>query len=161
MGFSGSNEASPTPMKKLARLLRLTVILACPMMAACHSIFPGGDDANLAGLEPDSVKGVVSKQRLDSDGYPLLGAYPDAAAPQLSATAVTGARTSLKAEQQAHESGAAASSGEYQQSIAELEAVKARQKKAVDAAMKAGAAKSSAAAKAQSPDEVLREIEGK
>ncbi|MEF2546650.1 hypothetical protein VQ045_05705 [Aurantimonas sp. E1-2-R+4] len=142
-------------MITLSVLRPLAVLAVLLPAAACQSIFPDEEDPSLAALRAQAAAPVASSQRFDSDGYPLLGAYPDTAAPQLTDAQVRAQQSRLNA--QASQRASAATSSSYPSEIARLEGVRRKQAADVDAAL---ATKPTPNAQPTlSPEEVLRQIE--
>ncbi|MEX6505820.1 hypothetical protein [Jiella sp. M17.18] len=145
------------------RLIRsLAVVVAVLPAAACQATGAGADDPQLAVLRAAPPPPGGSGQRLDQNGYPLLGHYPRAATTQLTDAEV-------RAQQQRLNSVAArrsvsrpgATDRQYRAEVARLTRVRETQARALAAAVKKRPnPQAGAAAKAPtSPDAVLRQIE--
>ena len=142
-------------MITLSVLRPLAVLVVLLPAAACQSIFPDEEDPSLAALRSAAAAPVASSQQFDKDGFPLFGAYPATAAPQLTDAEVRAQQARLNA--QASQRASAATSSSYPSEIARLEGVRQKQAADVDAAL---AAKPTPNAPAPlSPEEVLRQIE--
>lgn len=122
---------------------------------ACQSIFPDEEDPSLAALRSAAAAPVASSQQVDKDGFPLLGAYPDRAAPQLTDAEVRAQQARLNA--QASQRASTTISSSYPAEIARLEGVRRKQAADVDAAL--AAEPTPTARTTLSPEEVLRQIE--
>ena len=72
----------------------------------------------------DRIDPGPSSQRLDKNGYPVIGAYPTAATTQVGDETV--AETRARYADAATRGAAPSSAGRYQQSVAELQATAAR-----------------------------------
>ena len=139
-------------------LLR-TLVLCCAVVpaAGCQSIFGDDEDTSIGALRLAAAPDVPTTQRRDEGGFPLLGAFPSAAAPQLTdAEAQAGqARLGAMAQERA---ATPPPSGPAQ--VARLQALRQRQAAEVDAALARRPQAQQPAATRQSPEDVLRQIEG-
>ncbi|MBO0662810.1 hypothetical protein LQ948_08415 [Jiella sp. MQZ9-1] len=142
-----------------ARALALATLAV--VVAGCQSA-----DERTGAMQAASFQRVPpdgrSGQRLGPDGYPLLGAYPNAAAPQLSDATVKAGLS--RAEAIAARRKGATSSRSYQAEIARLKRLRRQQLAEVKKVMaqKPSTTQTNVGTKAkpsQSPDEVLRQIE--
>jgi len=145
------------------KLIRSRAVAAGVLPAgACQSIFSDADDATVAILQaaPPPVGG--SAQRRDEDGYPLLGAYPRSAAPQLKDETVKAEQARLNAVADERKSATSKSTAqEYASDIQPLRSVRQEQAATVDKALKNRPKAKAATAKkpATRPEDVLRQIE--
>ena len=126
-------------------------------LGGCQSMFPGEEDPAIALMRSAAADSGPSAQRLDAGGFPMLGAFPDSAAPQLPDAAVASERQRLQAAAAAQNGAAAAS--DYQASIEALESLKQRQRAEAEAALTDPGGEPPAAG--ASPEDVLRQIEGR
>lgn len=140
---------------RACRLASFAVLLA---LAGCQSMFPGEEDPALALMRSAAAESGPSAQRLDAGGFPMLGAFPDAAASQLPDATVASERQRLQSA--AAEQNAAATASTYQTSIQEMESIKQRQQAEAAAAL-AEPASGPAAGAASSSETVLKQIQGK
>ncbi|GGD90846.1 hypothetical protein GCM10011390_06930 [Aureimonas endophytica] len=134
----------------LAGMLGLTAPLA-----ACNIIPPEGP--SLLAQRPDRNFGP-SAQRLDKDGYPLLGAFPNQAAPQLDSAAVASDRQSLLASGRAQNAEVRSAAAEYQQSVAQAKKIRAQHEANVTELTSIEVQQNAAR---KTNDDVLRQIEGR
>ncbi|MEN3791892.1 hypothetical protein [Fulvimarina sp. MAC3] len=145
---------------KFGALLVSSILVGALALTGCQSIFPGEEDDSLGALRLSEAEAVASQQRLDEDGYPLLGAYPGAAAPQLADenVAVLDARYNGIAAQRA---GASANT-DYSSALSRAQSARERQARAVSS-LNAEAATQPAASgtteRGPRPEDVLRQIE--
>ncbi|MCW4114459.1 hypothetical protein NPA31_005710 [Aurantimonas sp. MSK8Z-1] len=140
----------PRVMPSTARRLRLAAVLATAPLAACTSMFP--DEDPTAGLErARMVENGPSAQRLGSDGYPLLGAFPNTAAPQLDNTTVANERRQLEAEAQVSAAMTGGNAAAYQQSVSQMQALGDKTRADVAAAVATTAPAEAGAAAAGTP----------
>ncbi|WP_157070258.1 hypothetical protein [Aureimonas frigidaquae] len=95
-----------------------------PMLAACQSYLPQNDEPLRVSPVLDRLEPGPSTQRLDANGYPLIGAYPSAATQQVSNETV--AQTRARYADAATRGSAPSSGPTYQRNVAELEATAAR-----------------------------------
>ncbi len=134
------------------RVLALVAVIA--PVAGCQAMF--GDDQTSIGEQRLATSApVASKQRLGDDGYPLLGAFPGTAAPQLTDAEVTSdsSRFNGLAAQRSASSGAT----DYDAKIARAEALRTQQAAEVEAAM--AKKPNSAKPTRPTPADVLKQIE--
>ncbi|HEX2018215.1 MAG TPA: hypothetical protein VGO17_04680 [Aurantimonas sp.] len=139
-------------------LLR-TLAICCAVMpaAGCQSIFGDDEDTSIGALRLAAAPDVASTQRTDENGYPLLGASPSAAAPQLTDAEAQANQARLGAMVQ-ERAVAPPSSGPAQ--VARLQALREQQAAEVEAALaRRPQAQEPAASRPQSPAEILRQIE--
>lgn len=140
-----------------SRDMRLVAVLAlAPLLAACNSLIPEEGPSKLA-MRPRIDSGP-SNQRLGPDGYPLLGAFPNSAAPQLTEPTVVAERGSLKATAAVQNAGASTAAADYRRKLAEAAAARAQAHRQVDAAVAHGAGPADPSADANGAA-VLRQIE--
>ncbi|MER0239219.1 hypothetical protein [Fulvimarina sp. MAC8] len=137
-----------------------SILVGTLALSGCQGIFPGEEDSSLGALRLGEARAVASQQRLDDDGYPLLGAYPGAAAPQLADenVAALDARYNGIAAQRA---GASGNTG-YSSAIARAQNARQRQAQAVstlDAEAASQPAASGTTERGPRPEDVLRQIE--
>ena len=133
----------------------LALVAAIAPFAGCQAMF--GDDQTSIGEQRLAVSApVASKQRLGDDGYPLLGAFPGTAAPQLTDAEVSS--DSSRFNGLAAERTATPSTADYDAKIARADAVRARQAAEVEAA-KAKRAAARVRPTGPTPAEVLKQIE--
>lgn len=100
-------------------------LLAClPLVAACQSYLPQNDAPLRVSPVLDRIDPGPSSQRLDKNGYPVIGAYPTAVTTQVGDETV--AETRARYADAATRGAAPSSAGRYQQSVAELQATAAR-----------------------------------
>ncbi|WP_156382209.1 MULTISPECIES: hypothetical protein [unclassified Aureimonas] len=128
-------------------------------LAGCQSILPGDGPSRLALRQAPVV--ASSGQKLGPDGYPLLGAFPNSAAPQIDDASVQAARGGLETAATSQNATAASANASYQAKLAEMQAIKTQQSKDVAAALAPPPAGTSAKPAADDPAAVLREIEGR
>lgn len=141
-----------------SRDLRLVAVLALiPLLAACNSLIPEEGPSKLA-MRPRIDSGP-SNQRLGPDGYPLLGAFPNSAARQLSERTVVAERGSLKATAAVQNAGASTAAADYKRKLAEAAAARAQAHRQVDAAVARGTGTAEIGVDANGAA-VLRQIEG-
>lgn len=144
-------------MIPLSLLRTLAVCCAVVPVAGCQSIFGEEEDTSIGAMRLAAAPDVPTTQRRDEGGFPLLGAFPSAAAPQLTdAEAQAGqARLGALAQERAATPPA---SGPAQ--VARLQALRQQQAAEVDAALaRRPEAPQSGTARPQSPEDVLRQIE--
>ena len=142
-------------MSSSSTLRVLALVAAIAPVAGCQAMF--GDDQTSIGEQRLAASApVVSSQRLGDDGYPLLGAFPGAAAPQLTDAEVSS--DSSRFNGMAAERTAAPNTTDYAAKIARAEALRAQQAASVEATT---AKQASARAKptGPTPAEVLKQIE--
>ncbi|KQT53219.1 hypothetical protein ASG43_18510 [Aureimonas sp. Leaf454] len=134
--------------------------VSCTVMAlaGCQSILPGDGPSRLALRQIPVV--ASSGQRLGPDGYPLLGDYPNAATAQIDTASVEAAKSELKAAGASRRADAASTDAAYRSKLAEMESIKAGQRRAVAEAAAPPAESPKARVSGSDPDAVLREIEG-
>lgn len=137
-----------------------SILVGALALSGCQSIFPGEEDASVGALRLSEAGTVASQQRLDEDGFPLLGAYPGAAAPQLADenVAALDARYNGIAAQRA---GAANDTG-YSSALSRAQNARQRQAQAVstlDAEAASQPAASGTTERGPRPEDVLRQIE--
>lgn len=136
----------------ILRFLALAASLA--PMAGCQSFLNKDDAPDPQLARANALPPVASTQRLDKDGYPLLGAYPSSAAPQLSDAEVTGQERSLSTR--VVPAAGAANTAAYDAKVAQARAVRARQAAEVDKAL---AGTSGTMTQPSDPAAVRQEIE--
>ncbi|MDY8110064.1 hypothetical protein U0C82_13030 [Fulvimarina sp. 2208YS6-2-32] len=137
---------------------RLLGILAGSFaLTACQSLFPDEDNTSIGALRLSQAEAVQSRQRLDEDGYPLLGAYPGTAAPQLTDAAVDKAQGEFTSI--ARTRAAAPRNAGYEANIAASMEARRRLAEAGRAASATQPAASGTAKRGPRPEDVLRQIE--
>jgi hypothetical protein len=134
-------------------LLVAGVLAATTSLAGCNLIPPEGP--NLIEQRPNRDYGP-SSQRRDPNGFPLLGAFPGAAAPQLDSASVAQDRANLVATGNAQNNAVRSAAAEYQQSVAEARAIRAQHDQDVRAMTSIETQRNAAR---RSSEDVLREIE--
>ncbi|WP_161992656.1 hypothetical protein [Aureimonas leprariae] len=122
-------------------------------LAACNIIPPEGP--SLIAQRPNRDFGP-SSQRQDKNGYPLLGAFPGAAAKQLDPNAVAQDRAGMLAAANQQNNEVRSASAEYQQSVAEAQAIRAQHQQDVQAITSTQSRSDSAR---KSNEDVIRQIE--
>lgn len=138
--------------------------LAATAMAALFSGCQSADgpmSAQNVAYQPVAPDGR-SGQRLGVDGYPLLGAYPQAAAPQLEDAAVMAQEQ--RATALANQRKGSVSTRGYEAEIARLNRLKRQQAEDVEAALarkpeQASVSVGTGATPSRTPEDVLREIQ--
>lgn len=95
------------------------LLLAAPGLAGCQAFLPRDDTPVLPAAFPVAVDGGPSSQRLDEDGYPLIGAYPTAATAQATPETVEATRERFA---NAAGRGAGSTAGSYQARVNDLNA---------------------------------------
>lgn len=133
-------------------LLAGAVVAAAPL-AGCNIIPPEGP--SLIAQRPNRDFGP-SSQRQDKNGYPLLGAFPGAAAPQLDSNAVAQDRANMLAAGNQQNNEVRSAAAEYRQSVGEAQAIRAQHQRDVNALTSTPVNRDSAR---RSNEEVLRQIE--
>ena len=143
----------------VVRILALAAVLA--PLGGCQAFFGDDQDNSIGSQRLAATAPVASKQRLDDDGYPLLGAFPGTAAPQLTDAEVS--RDSGRFNGVASERAATPAANDYAARLARADAVRRRQLADVNAALakKPTPAKStgSKGSSGPTPEEVLKQIE--
>ncbi|MBO0902570.1 hypothetical protein [Jiella sonneratiae] len=139
----------------------LTALAMTAALAGCQAAYEEAMTPQTVAYHPVAPDGR-SGQRLGPDGYPMLGAYPDAAAPQVDDATVAAQRR--RAAALAGKRGGAASTRGYDAEIARLKRLKRRQAEEVDAALarkpeSAAVKVGSGQAPSRTPEEVLRQIQ--
>ncbi|MCB8837853.1 hypothetical protein [Aurantimonas sp. VKM B-3413] len=146
---------------KLIRSLAFVAVLL--PVGACQSIFPDSEDPSLALLQAAPTPPGGSGQRLDENGYPLLGATPRAATTQLRDDEVKAEQARLSAAAaNLGQSTAGMNSSSYDAEIRRLQNVRKDQAAELDKALAARPKPAEPAKKkapVTSPEEVLRQIE--
>ncbi|MBB4001769.1 hypothetical protein [Aurantimonas endophytica] len=144
-------------MIPLSLLRTLAVCCAIVPAAGCQSFFGDDEDTSVGAMRLAAAPAVPSAQRRDEDGFPLLGAVPRAAAPQLTDAEAQAGQAQLGAMAQ-QRAATPPSSGPAQ--VARLQALRQQQAAEVDAALaRRPEAQQPAASRPQSPEDVLRQIE--
>lgn len=140
---------SPSTLRVLA------LVAAMAPVAGCQAMFGDDQDNSIGAQRLAASAPVASRQRLGDDGYPLLGAFPGTAAPQLTDAEV--ANDSARFNSLAAQRSAAPNATGYEAKIARAEALRKRQ----EAQVKAEMAKRPRPAKptAPTPQQVLQQIE--
>lgn len=128
-------------------------------LTACQGIFPGDEDDSLGAMRLGQSAPVASSQRVDEDGYPLLGAYPGTAAPQLTDEAVASTEAEFNTMANARAAGRTDSTGVYASNIQRSQAARQRQAAALEAASASQPAASGTTGRGPRPEDVLRQIE--
>tara|TARA_R110002020_G_scaffold198826_3_gene400012 strand:+ start:147 stop:599 length:453 start_codon:yes stop_codon:yes gene_type:complete len=139
-------------------------VLAAAGLAAfvsgCQSAYdaPMAQQVSYQPAAPDGRSG----QRLGADGYPLLGAYPNAAAPQIDDASVAAQDRRAKALA-ARRKGGVSTRG-YDAEIARLKRLKRQQAEDVETALaqkpeRSAVSVGTGAQPSRSPNDVLREIQ--
>ncbi len=133
----------------------LALLVAVAPAAGCQAMFGDDQDNSIGAQRLAATAPVASRQRLGDDGYPLLGAFPGAAAPQLTDAEVSS--DSTRFNKLAAQRSAAPNATDYDARIARAQALRARQAAEVEA----GLARKSKPARPRgpTPEEVLRQIE--
>lgn len=135
--------------------LRAGAVAVLASLAACNIIPPEGP--SLLAQRPNPNFGP-SSQRLDENGYPLFGAYPGQAAPQLDNAAVAQDRASLLADGTAQNNQVRSASAEYNRSLAEARRIRAQHEADVTELTSIEIQKNAAR---KTNEDVLRQIEGR
>lgn len=139
----------------------LAAVVAAGLLAGCQSYQDAAMAPEAVSYRPVPPEGR-SGQRLGPDGYPLLGAYPNAAAPQVDDATV--AAQQRRAASLAYRRRGAASSRGYEAEVARMQRLKRQQAKDVDEALASrptgsGVSVGTKQTPSRSPDDVLRRIE--
>jgi hypothetical protein len=116
-----------------ASLLAIFVVL--PLVGCAPFMRPEGP-SKMAQRAP--IDSGPSTQRLGPDGYPLLGAFPNSAAPQLADGEVTTERSGLQGAQAGQGTAGATADADYARQLAEARALRLKTRQNVDAAIAAG-----------------------
>ncbi|MCE7030042.1 hypothetical protein [Jiella avicenniae] len=139
--------------------------LAAAALAAFVSGCQSADDAPMSAqnvayrpVAPDGSSG----QRLGADGYPLLGAYPNAAAPQIDDASVAAQEGRARALA-ARRKGGVSTRG-YEAEIARMKRIKRQQAQEVETALAKRPERNAVSVgtgvkPSRSPEDVLREIQ--
>ncbi|MCK5932565.1 MAG: hypothetical protein KAG89_10395 [Fulvimarina manganoxydans] len=143
-------------MRARAGLATFGLIAAASSLSACQAFGPE-EETSVGALRLSAAQPVASSQRLDEDGYPLLGAYPGAAAPQLSEAEVASADSRLN-QVAASRTGTGGATG-YDAKIASLKAIRDRRVSEAEAALATQPRPSRTTGRGPRPEDVLREIE--
>lgn len=106
---------------------------AAVTLAGCQSYVPRAEDPIRPVPLAASLPSTSSSQRLDEDGYPMIGAYPTAAGAQVGDDVVESTRERF-AQTAARRDGRVSEAG-YRRSVTELQALAARQRKDASAAL--------------------------
>ena len=114
-------------MRMAARGLVVIASLCAATLAGCQSYIPRAEDPIRPVPLAASMPPTSSSQRLDEDGYPMIGAYPTAAGAQLTDDEVRSNRAGLA--QSAAGRGAPVDTSGYRRSVAEMKALAAQQRK--------------------------------
>ncbi|RFC65470.1 hypothetical protein DYI37_06550 [Fulvimarina endophytica] len=133
------------------------LLVASLGLAGCQGLFPGEEDSSIGAARLSQAGRVASTQRLGEDGYPLLGAYPSAAAPQLSNEAVSQTKATFTGIAQSR-AAAGASVSSNAGTIAQLQNARARQAAVAEQTASQPAA-SGTTGRGPRPQDVLRQIE--
>ncbi len=143
-------------MTAWTRCLLLIGVAALGPLAGCN-ILPPPEGPSLLAQRPDRSFGP-SSQRLDENGYPLLGAFPGQAAPQLDSAAVASDRDGLLSAARQQNNQVRSASAEYQSSVAAARKIRAQHEKDVNAITSIEVQRNAAR---KSNEDVLRQIEGR
>jgi hypothetical protein len=158
MSEAKQGEGGASAMIEIRRWSVLAAAMAAAAgLAGCQSILPGDGPSRLALRQVPVV--ASSGQRLGPDGYPLLGAFPNSATTQIDNASVQAAKSDLKGAAASRQANAASTDAVYRGKLAEMESIKAAQRKAVAEAT-APSAEPAKTRVVADPDAVLREIEG-
>ncbi|NDW03193.1 hypothetical protein [Jiella pacifica] len=130
-------------------------------VSGCQSAYDAPMSAEQVAYQPAGPDGR-SGQRLGADGYPLLGAYPNAAAPQIDDASVT-AQDQRAKTLAARRKGGVSTRG-YEAEIARLKRLKRQQAQDVETALarkpeRSAVSVGTGAKPSRSPEDVLREIQ--
>lgn len=124
-------------------------------LAACNIVPPEGP--SLLAQRPNRDFGP-SAQRLDENGYPLLGAFPNQAAPQLDSAVVAQDRRNLLSAGRSQNAEVRSAAAEYNQSVAEARKIRSQHEADVTEITSVEIRKDAAR---KSNEDVLRQIEGR
>ncbi len=139
----------------------LSVAALAAFVSGCQSADDAPMSAQGVAYQPAPPDGR-SGQRLGPDGYPLLGAYPNAAAAQVDDATV--AAQERRGAELASRRGGRASTRSYEAEIARMKRVKRQQSEDVEAALarkpeKSAVSVGTGATPSRTPEEVLRQIQ--
>ncbi|GGD18579.1 hypothetical protein [Aureimonas glaciei] len=116
-----------------ASLLAIFVVL--PLVGCAPLMRPEGP-SKVAQRAP--IDSGPSTQRRGPDGYPLLGAFPSSAAPQLADAEVNAERSGLQGAQAGQGTEGATADADYARQLAEANALRLKTRQDVDAAVATG-----------------------
>ncbi|WAP69235.1 hypothetical protein [Jiella pelagia] len=130
-------------------------------VSGCQSAYDAPMSVQNVAYQPVAPDGR-SGQRLGPDGYPLLGAYPNVAAPQVDDAAV--AAQEQRAAALANRRRGGVSNRSYEAAIARMNRLKRQQAEDVEAALarkpeQASVSVGTGATPSRTPEDVLREIQ--
>lgn len=142
-----------------APLRSLTVLaaLSVPVLGGCQGLFPDEPGDSIGASRLAMAGSVASTQRQDEDGYPLIGAYPSAAAAQLTDAEVQALDASLNATASSRVVSPGGTG--YADRLAQAETARREQAAAVAELGSATSGGRSATSSSPTPEEVLRQIE--
>lgn len=144
-------------MRPKAKARCLAPIAAVLALAACQGVDAGAEGNSIGAMRLASTQPVASAQRLDDEGYPLLGAFPRAAAPQLSDAQVSQSDMQLNAV--ASRQTGTSDARQYNARIASLEEARRRQAAEIAERQASQPAARSTPGGGPRPEDVLSEIE--
>ncbi len=130
---------------------------ALSSLQGCNAYLPQDGGPSPLAQRPNHQFGP-SNQRLDEDGYPLLGAFPGQAAQQLDSRAVAADTSQLSTAANQQNAQVRSAAAEYRQSLTEAQAIRAQHRADVTAITAVEVQRNAAR---RSNDEVLRQIEGR